>query len=520
MRRGCPPAIAAALPSPASSSTGLVSRVSPHGGLLGLLVVFSAAVIPSLGDGIGSFDTYNTLHIVQSLIDRHFLIPSREPGHPGNLYLLGPVAWVLRHGFQRELGGTAYAILQWLLALGVATGFYAWLLRSGVSRLRATAGAACLVAAPNFLLQTLDGEEFLAALACLVAGILALGGGQATPPRPLRVAAAIFLFALMTTFRAEYVFAAAIFGAVHFLAWRVSWKFWLGAAFGTLAALVLLWLPILLTQGIHNPDPRMSLANAVLAWGYKLLFLCYGFPTSLVLFAAWFLGARGAFRAWRHDRVATPPALLASLAIVVAYLALYLTHPHKPGSVLVALPFFLFVLVRQHPALLGAATACTLVSVFAGVDIFRERAFTGPRLVPGGYRSARESKAAPQLPYLRAVTALPVTGKSVLIGDTWSWVIAFHLERGSLSAQSRPRAGYERGYILGGKPERLLIGREAAENLRVLDRFHREGYEIVIDRVLWRTLYARYDVSLRPGDRAQIGAVPVRLATVNAVSNP
>lgn len=177
-------------------------------------------------------------------------------------------------------------------------------------------------------------------------------------------------------------------------------------------------------------------------------------------------------------------------------------------------------MLRQHVALVIAAVFSTAVSVFIGVDIFRERIFTGPRLIMGSYQFARESKPALQIRYIRALAATPIEKKSVLIGDAWSWVIAYHVDRGNLQAASRPRASYYRGYEIGTNPERLLIGREAAENLRTLERFHREGYEIVVDRLLWRTLYARYDVTNTTGDRAQIGSVPVRLATVNAVSNP
>ena len=59
-----------------------------------------------------------------------------------------------------------------------------------------------------------------------------------------------------------------------------------------------------------------------------------------------------------------------------------------------------------------------------------------------------------------------------------------------------------------------ILPREAAWSPQRLEGFRREGFEIVMDRTLWRTLFSRYEVTAATPDRVNIGAVTVRLVEV------
>jgi hypothetical protein len=222
---------------------------------------------------------------------------------------------------------------------------------------------------------------------------------------------------------------------------------------------------------------------------------------------------------WRWSAVAENKnngyAETVCLALCGVYLALFLVLPGKPAYMLVCLPFLLWLGARRHLAWLGAVAVLTLVGLRVGVDIFRGRTLVAPHFTAGAYAQALAGKPLRQGAYIAALAQVATAEKAVVIGDQWSWVYAYHAQRGTLPAVPvNLGRGQGEGYAIGGDPRRIILPREAAWFPQQLARFEREGFEIVMDRTLWRTLFSRYEVTAVTPDRANIGAVPVRLVDV------
>ncbi len=70
----------------AASSPSVGPRASPllvsRAALALVLVTFSLLVVPSIGEGAGSWDSYKIRLSIDALLDFGRVIPSRSPGHP------------------------------------------------------------------------------------------------------------------------------------------------------------------------------------------------------------------------------------------------------------------------------------------------------------------------------------------------------------------------------------------------------------------------------------------------------
>lgn len=484
-----------------------------------LLLGFSAVVLPSVGDGVGSWDGHKIIRSVRALLDRHEIVPSRLPGHPTTeFYLYGGVGWLSEHLAGVRFGDTLYLWLAWLAAVGVAILLYAWLVRSVGSPVRAALAASALLFSPEFLAQTLNGDDFVVGLLFLLGAVVVLG--KASTLSRGRIGASLGLFALSTGCRPELFAAGLVLYPLYFLTHRTSdRKLWVGTLVGGILALVLVWLPVLATRGFHTlHDPRMSGAEILLAWAYKLVFACFGFPVSFLLFSA----LAGAVIAIARRGFAWPAregfAELLSVGVSVGYIAAFLFLPHKPAYVLVALPFLLWLVARRSMALLTTVMLLTLVSVFVKVDIFRARLLTTPHVTSGSYASAVEGKPARRAAYLRALSRVPVEGRTALVGDAWSWVYEFNRDRHGLNVTPVLSGRRFIGYAIEGAPDRILVPRELAETADIFALLDRAGYHVAMDRVLWRTLYQRYAVRSTEVDQVVLAGVSVRLLSVEGAT--
>lgn len=484
-------------------------------------MLFTALVLPTVGEGVSSWDSHKIQVAVRALLDGGTVMLSRPPGHPTTeFFLFGGIGWVVERWLGGRFNETLFLTMQWLVALGVAAMGYAWLRRTGLAAVKALLVVSALLFSPQFLDQTVNGEEILYALLFLFSALFVLAGGAAEKLSGRRIAAAIALFALAVGCRAEFVLCGAVFLPVALIQRGVrDGRTWTLAVAGSVVAVALVWspvLPVIWRDGSRAGDVAdIHGAPVILVWGYKVIFRSFGFPVSLVLVAASLLALKDLVRAAR-PWAKREWMVLGVLLLVAMLLGLFLWQPGKPAYMLVCLPFLLWLVAQRAKGWLVGVAALTAIGACVGVDIFRDRELTKPHLVPGAYRAAIGEKPARRLAYITQLARTEVARKSAIVGDAWSWVYEHHLERGNWPARrERLQSIGIGGYRLEGDPERIVLPREATFLREPLRRAHEAGYEIVMDRTLWRTLYARYQVTLVTGDQAMIGRIPVRLVDVD-----
>lgn len=490
----------------------------PMVALGGMMLVFSALVLPTVDGGVSSWDSHKIQVAVRMLVDNGVVMLSRPPGHPTtDFFLFGGMGWLLRK-CGGAFNGTVFLTVQWLVALALGGVFFAWLRRSGVAAGAAVAAVFVLMFSPQFFDQTVNGEEILLGLALVWSALFVLAGGGSERPSGWRVAGAIGLFAWAIGCRAELVLCAVVLLPVYFLQRGVrDPKFWWLAAAGLALAVALVWLPVL--RVIWRDGPRagdvadIHGAPVLAVWGYKVMFRSFGFPLSLVLAAAGLLAAKRLAER-RTGWAARDWTTLGALVTVAVFLALFLWQPGKPAYILVCLPLLLWVVAQLSPRWMGTMALLTAVGVFAGVDIFRGRDLGLPHRIDGSYLGAIKGKPSHRLDYIAALARTEVTQKSVIIGDAWSWIYEHHVARGTWRAQVVKLKQRGVGFAPKGDPLRVLLPREVTFTPEMLRGFHDEGYEIVMDRALWRTLYARYEAKTPATDRVTIRNIPVRLIDV------
>jgi len=490
--------------------------------LSSVLVTFTALVLPTVGGGVGSWDSHKIQVAVRALLDRGLVMLSRPPGHPTTeFYLFGGLGRLLEKTGFGTFNVTIFLTLQWAVAVALGGVFYGWLRRSGIAPLRAALAVFALMFSPQFLDQAVNGEEILFGMLFVWGALFILARDPEMPLRGRRMAAAVGLFALAIGCRAEYVLCAAIFLPLALIQRGVrAWRAWLLTAAGAALAVALVWLPVLPViwrDGSRAGDVADILgAPVLLIWGYKVLFHSFGFPVSLVFAVSGLLALGGLVAAIRARRTCEW-TVLGAVLVVAVFLGLFLFQPGKPAYVLVCLPFLLWLTARRHVGWLLTVGVLTAIGACVGLDIFKERRLVAPHFVAGAYRAALDGKPVSQRGYLEALSKIEVARKSAIVGDAWSWVYEYHLERGTWRGAAKD-FGRRRGraYVPAGGVERVLLPREVTFVPGVLRRFHEEGYEIVMDRTLWRTIYARYELVAPTQDRVMLGDIPMRLVPVVA----
>lgn len=482
----------------------------PAAAVIASFAVFAAWSVPQ---GLGSLDAHGVVATVNQLVERHLVGVSRPPGHPTTeFYFLGSIAWLLRFFTGRVFGATAFLVLQGLTAVAVAIVFYQWLLRIGISPLRATLGLCCLLGSPQFLKQAVDGEEFLAALLLLLLAVRVLSPcGSDT--RAWRINVSVALFALATGCRPEF----ALFGLLYYFAFAryhgLSAARALAALGMALLALLIVWAPVFATVGIVPPyGDGVDARHRFAIWGYKLLFQAFGFPVSLLLLGvlvATLLGFRtrmGAAVFGFHDAMAPWIALLFCLA--------FWAYPTKPAFLLVALPFLLVLALRTNNTVCLLLAAMTAIGCCVGIDIVRDRRISPPCFVPGALEQALADKPSRRGDYLAALAAQSHR-QTVVIGDLWSWDYEYAIGHMGFSAKPDARNFAQGAFVAISDDTRLFLPKEYLSNQALLQSLRDHGFVFVMDRLLWRMIYARYELMPKAMDVVSVGDVPVHLIDVS-----
>jgi len=503
------------------------ARVFWHAAFAVFLAVYLAILGHQLGHGLASLDAHAIVKVTRELVDQGHLELSRPPGHPTTeIYLFPALAWVLRHGFNTEFDERVYLIGQAIAGLAALCVFYALLLRLGIAPWKSVLAAVCLALSPQFFFNTVDGEEFVVAIFFLLLSICVLTGSSHFEPNSGRSFAAICLFALATGCRPEVIFAGFLF-PLYSLIQNLGWR----AAINLLVieglAIALVWLPILL-MGLHPPYPSgMNVSQSILGGAYRLVFQSFTLPVFAlicwVLIASWSNWRRGT-----QDNSRDRFVFVACCITPIVFFAALFLHASKPSHVLFALPFALMLAVRRSARLLVTWSVAALIGFFVTIDIFKERQLGKPHLVAGGYFEATRAKPFYKLDYIKNVVQHCGPSPTAIIADVWPWDVEYHIRRGTLSAEERSDSSVP-VFQVGSATNRsgtgqlhipqqncVLLPRDGALHSDVINNLAADGYALQMDATLYRTLFARYDVTTPPAGKGQIGNTIVELFAIKA----
>ena len=491
-------------------------KLARHWPFTSFIVLYGTLLLSQLQHGLASGDAHGIVRTAQALVENHRLEVSRPPGHPTTeFYLLGAAGWLLKHGFGCKFDDQTYLVFQSLGALAALVVFYELVCRLGATRWRALLAAVCLAFSAQYFLNAIDGEEFDFALLFLLLAVRLLILPPNFAPTLGRLSLSIFCFALATGCRPEIVFAAVIFPIYCVLHPKLRWKYAIATLPMQAAVIFAVWLPVLFV-GIRAPyTAGMNLRESILGGGYRLVFQCFT-PVVFLLLCWVLLSALAQLR----KRIGCPfPnnfVFALSCLLPLIFFIVFFRHASKAAHVLVVLPFLLLLAVeRSSSVLLLALAATTLIGCFVSVDIFRDRQLTRPFPVPGTYFQAVRQKPFYKLAYIHELVRQCEDRPTAIIGNVSPWDFEYHFARGNFF-------GHEELLGEGKNPELaaffpreevgcIVLTRDAAYEDRLLEDWQAKGYTLKMDATLYRTLFARYDVTAPRSSFVTVGDVSFTL---------
>lgn len=495
-----------------------------HWPFAGFIALYAAVLLFQLQHGLASLDAHGIVAATRALIENYRVEVSRPPGHPTTeFYLFGAAGWLLKQGFGYKFDDQAYLVLQSLGALATLVVFYELVCRLGATRFRALLATICLAFSAQFFLNAIDGEEFNFALLFLLLAVRLLIFPPDSASRLSRLLLSILCFALATGCRPEIVFAGLIFPIYCLLHPKLGWKHAIGTLPVQAAAIFLVWLPVFFI-GMRAPyTAGMNLRESILGGGYRLVFQCFTPPVFLLL--CWVFVS--ALDNWRQ-RIARPfPnnfVFIASCLVPLIFFVVFFRHASKAAHLLVVLPFLLLLAVERSSPLLLGLTLATLIGCLVSIDIFKDRQLTRPFLVPGTYFQAVRQKPYYKLAYIRQLARQCENRPTAIIGNVYPWDVEYHLARGTFFGHEELVGKEKKPGLAAFFPREnangcIVLTRDAAYESRLLEDWQAKGYALKMDATLYRTLFARYDVTTVPRSSfAMVGDVSFSLFSIKASS--
>ena len=479
-----------------------------------VLTAFSAILVPSVRQGLGSLDGFLILRAARTLAAQHQLVLSRPPGHPlSDWGLFGGMAVFVRWFAHRSFSTTMFLTAQLACAAVAAGLFYLLLVRLRVGLFAATAALIAFIASPVFLDQVCCGEEFIPGLCFALAGLLLL---PPAAPRPteLTCAASAVLWACAAGCRPEYlgigVVAYPTLCGLGLLDRRTMTRSLVVLA----VCAIVVWLPVFAVAGITLPYGHgMGWRWVVASFGYRVLFDAFGLPLSLVIWSGVAVALRRLVKRGQFERDDSVALLALVLALVFA--ALLLFHPDKSAYLLITLPFTLLLLTRAGAAMTGVAALLAVVGWVATVDVVREWQLVRPFVGEGAYARTMHKKSAAAHDYLVEVAASRVPPRSLFVVNLWSWDFEYQsAQRTAPRLRPAPDVGPD-GAAWKTDDAHVFLARDVVYTLDELGQYADAGFEIVMDWGVWRESFARREPPPR-SNRVMIGSTPVRLIAVSA----
>jgi hypothetical protein len=465
--------------------------------------------------GLNTIDAYGVIHTVNERLRTGDFPQSRPPGHPlSEFWMLPAAAWIAGGG--RDLSAETYGFYQ--LAGGLCClGFFWLLLRElPISAARRVPAAACLIFSPQFLIESSDGEEFLWGTAFVLATVLLmirLSTGKMARPR-LGWCVAIACAVAASGYRVEFGAMAlgVVFWTLLFSDRNLAEK--MGLGFFAALLLALLWGPLWIHHGAHAPWDIPLNAKTRLEIGlYKIAFDALGvFP--MLPAVAFFLPAKG-------DSVRILPPFGKAIWgywlpwLVVAFFVLFFFYPMKPPVILPAVAFLiLWGAVRAGPWLWACFVAACIGTLLVQADCFDHRAWVGWKWKPSLWEQSLAEKSAYQGPELAAAARVAGEGRHVVIANLWPWDIEWQRKHSFWTGTALPGSAYK-GWILAYQAgPGIVVSRMSLETPALFQNYARDGYDVWIDRNVYREVFMRYAVTQALPQTAAIGGVPCRIVEI------
>jgi hypothetical protein len=102
-----------------------------------------------------------------------------------------------------------------------------------------------------------------------------------------------------------------------------------------------------------------------------------------------------------------------------------------------------------------------------------------------------------------------------MIADVWRWDLEYHLTHGAFPAREKIFTDSTRAEFAVFFPQEnekcILLPRDGAFQNRLLEDWQSQGYALKMDGVLYRALFARYQVTAPFVDHVQIGDLVFQL---------
>jgi hypothetical protein len=465
--------------------------------------------------GISSLDANGIIHVVNDRLRTGSVEISRPPGHPlseywmlPNLVRIMPTAHILSpfaYGLYQMMGGLFSLVLFWLLLREVP-----------ISPTRRLLAVACLAFSPQFLITSSDGEEFLWGMGFVFIAVLIvsrLSRGAMKHPFTAWCTAVVCAVAA-SGYRIEYgaVALLVVFGTLLFSDQSWPRKFSLGGL--ALVLLAILWTPVLIHQGMAPPYPNPLSLKTRLAIGiYKIVFHASGLLPILIA-SAFVFQARGSIRL-------LPPFggnILSywSLGLAVIFFCLFFVYPTKILEVLPGMAFLIWLGAVHAGRWTWACFVAACISLpLIHLDCFRDRQWTGVKPQPSLWTQSLAEKPALLRPELDAASRLAETGPHVVITSIWPWSMAWQKEHAAwpgLPEPKRESLDFAEAYSVGPGivASRNILDNDTAD----LKSYIQKGYEIWIDKKLYREMYMRYDLSAPTPQTAVVEGIPCRVVEV------
>jgi hypothetical protein len=487
------------------------SRLLPIAGVLLAGYLFLCWL--AIRSGLQSMDSYGIILSVNDHLRTGTYGMSRPPGHPLTEYWLLPaVAFLSGRG---ELTPIAYGCFQLAGGICCLGAFWLLTLELPLSPVRRLLAVGCLAFSPYFLIESSDGEEFLWATFFLLAAVLLvtrLSKGSFAHPRlgwGLAVASAVAASGCRVEFGS--VALAVVLWTLFFSdRRRIERASFVGLAFFLLA---LLWLPLLAGKGAQQPYPIPYETKVRLGIGvYKIVFQAVGLIPSI--FASVFV-----LRSWKFIRIKAPfrgdllPFWMVWLLLI--FFGSFFLYPTKPAMVMPGVAFLILLgaLVARPWLWTCFVAGCLSMQLFQ-IDFFKERVWTGPVLKPSVAEQNFRSRPAFKGPWVEAASRDALLGKHVVITDVWPWDFTWQLEHGAWSGRPLPESKYQGLIIAYQIGPGIVASRTLSDQSGRIVRYLNEGYDVWIDRTLYRELFLRYDLAAQTPTTGDIGGSPCRLMDI------
>jgi hypothetical protein len=470
--------------------------------------------------GISSLDAWGIMEVAGDRIHTGTFGQSRPPGHPLNEDWMLPAFAGLAGGTdgQSVISPMVYGIYQLTGGLVCVAVFWFFLGECRLPSGRRLLALACFVFSPLFLIESMDGEEFLWATACIMGALVLVGklaAGNLRRPVPIWIAA-LALAAACTGYRLEI--GAMALGAVvtTLLVSDRTFAQKLGLGLVPIIVLGLLWGPLLLQHGANPPYAiPLDLKVRIEVGLYKIIFGLLGaIPMALAAFFFW----DGRADLWRRI---FPPFDRGTLnywlpRLAVLFFLLFFCYPTKPIVMLPGLGFLIaWGALRARPWVWACFVAACISIQLVHLDCFENRAWVGLKAERSLWSQFYAKKPLFRGPAIAFATAEAEGGRRVVIANDFPWDFAWNLQHGKWTAAVQPQDRFNH-WIQSYRVGPGIVGsRMMLDQTDLLGKYVAQGYEIWVDEGLYREVYQRYSLASANGGTVVIDDVPCRLVKMS-----